>query len=696
MTAPFAPVFLNPLPNTKYHVNSSLYTSYVPSQWRNAWRVFTPDQSANIDRYALRRKLLPSGAFEYWNAATPAWQSTEVFNVVTAIGDNQIMAPFGSFGVGSMGTPTAGTYNTYQYAVRVGAGAGQLGPYCTDQILYWSSDPTMNVLSPLSTVTTSRPLITWQYIGTGGSRQKRYRAMAFASAAPPLSGDMFLSASLAVWDSGWVTDSSAYSVPVGNDLPGSGTYSFCVAVEDDLGMVMATSAGSVTVTLNLPPAPTLTAVAKPDLGAVDVTLSSAFNLLEADTSSFVNSTGTWQDLQLAAFARVALDPVTFTGPALKVDAAGITFNAMNALFASFTADNAGYASFNAQKADQQGGNPIISTPTGLLGYAVLPSTVYSFTCAIRNSSGTGSHRAIIKWYKSDGTPTALTPTVNGTTTACNASTYTEVPNKNVTSPVDAAFVAIQIESITMPVGNSYYLQGAALAKAADVFWSPGGSSAGIRFILERKVGSGAYKYVWGSSRTNPASPLSGVLSAITIRDLAYPIGRSDVSYRAYAVSTASGSAVYSSPVLASGPSLVSEAWLRDPTLPTRNMNVMLSSWNRDVAVQSQEFIPEGASGAVVTHGSQPNVSRVQLEHWSFTQADYDALLTLLTSKRTLHLQRAIGGECYFVRVVGSVKTSQVLASPTSSEVTRSGMVHKITADLTVVADVEVASATVVG
>jgi len=151
--------------------------------------------------------------------------------------------------------------------------------------------------------------------------------------------------------------------------------------------------------------------------------------------------------------------------------------------------------------------------------------------------------------------------------------------------------------------------------------------------------------------------------------------------------------VYSAATTIAGPALQSEAWLRDPDSASGDVIAYQASHSMSREVPSQSFSPEGAAEMVVLHSSSPTGKKINLDLHAFDLASHDKIIALLTSKKTLHLQRSIGGEAYFCRVTGAISIGQVRVGPTSSEVTLARHYHKISAEVTVVADKDVTSAT---
>ena len=218
------------------------------------WTPNDADTGDTQSAYAFRRKISGAGSYEYWNASTSAWQSSEVWNTGTA---TEVTFAASKWVNG----------NIYNWSVATKDAAGLAGPYASDFTVTGNAPPTVTPTAPTGTVTdTSRPAVTWSFSDPEGTAQQRYEVIIETGAYGTTPGS-----GTEVYDSGEVT-STATSVTPNVDLADDTTFRAFSRVRSGSQW---SAWGYTTFTLDLTPpgAPTLSAVADATLGRVAITVT---------------------------------------------------------------------------------------------------------------------------------------------------------------------------------------------------------------------------------------------------------------------------------------------------------------------------------------------------------------------------------------------------------------------------------------
>lgn len=238
------------------------------------WTFSDPDAGDTQSSYALRRKISGAPAYEYWNAGTAAWQSTEVFN---------------ASGAGSV-TFAAGKWtngNTYQWSVATKDAQGVVGPYATDNTVVASNAPVTTATAPVGTVAGStRPTVTWSYADADSDPQATYQVRIF-TAAQYGAGGFDPSTSAATLDSGATTSASARSWVPTADLVNGTTYRAYVRSTQSGGLASAWSFVTFTISLATPNTPSLAVTPQPAQARVQIVVTGAD---AGPTFTFANTT----------------------------------------------------------------------------------------------------------------------------------------------------------------------------------------------------------------------------------------------------------------------------------------------------------------------------------------------------------------------------------------------------------------------
>lgn len=260
---PLAPTPTNPAPASSQNLAAGFTFNWT----------YNPATSGVAQTaYAFRRKV-GAGAYEWWNAGTLAWQSTEIFNTSTT--------PAVTFGSGKW---TNGTAYTWSVATQDSNGTGA---YSADTAVTGSTPPVVTVTGPPNPVAGATPSVTWTEVLQAGSVQTAYRVVIESGAfgATPGSG-------VTVWDSGVVL-STALSATVGVALANGGSYRAFVIVTQTGAQSSPWTTRDFTVTYNTPGTPSIVAVWDSTLARCAISVQNRENMLGTDQSSLETGTTGW-------------------------------------------------------------------------------------------------------------------------------------------------------------------------------------------------------------------------------------------------------------------------------------------------------------------------------------------------------------------------------------------------------------------
>jgi hypothetical protein len=194
--APSAPLLVSPVNGSAADLNAGFVLDWTPQD---------PDAGDSQSAYRLRRKVPGAAAYEFWNATTSAFQSTEVTN--TSSTSQVTFAP----GVWPNGTD-------YNFSVATRDSQGADGPYATDSTVTASTGPMVDVTAPTGTVTTTtRPVVSWTYADLENDPQQSYQVRVFDAQVYGATGFDPATAT-AAWESGVVNSATARDRQVEVDL----------------------------------------------------------------------------------------------------------------------------------------------------------------------------------------------------------------------------------------------------------------------------------------------------------------------------------------------------------------------------------------------------------------------------------------------------------------------------------------------
>jgi hypothetical protein len=617
---------------------------------RFEWEFQHPEAGKTQTHVYIRRKALPSGTYEYWNGTT--WQSGETFVSCTT--------QYIDINTGW----TAGT--KYQWSCRVRDNSGNTSGYADDLIKVPINVPTVTVLQPVTTATTSRPTVTWDYTQTQGYQQLRYRVAIYTAAVFGSGGfTAFDPAYSAHMVTDWITSSTDWSYVCDNDLTNGVSYRAYVQVETEGGLQSAIAATATwTASLNLPAAPTISTVVDQDLAAVRFNLSASFNLLTDASSSFDDGTvGTWTSLVNATLAS-STDFAAFGSKSMKVTSAGARYSYIDTTYTTYTNWQATHATYSAatNSLAEEAGTMRITTPTGLSGIPVVAGQTYSAFAKVRKATGSANVTARIAWFKSDGSASAITQYSTIATVSAGTSGWTDLSLSAMTAPADAAFAALQYAYVVAGAGEAFYMDQIAFSNSTNAAWSPGSTGSGVSFVIERSEDDGAtWTGIHGYTLHAPGPGHHPSIATMTDYDRAAGLGLPRyLKYRAYTVSgsnvaSAVGEVTIGSYLKGTG------WWLRDPLYPELDMRIAQIELSSVFNVPGEAFYPEGRDQAVVVQANAPLSEMFNIVTWTQTDDEFDNLMTLLRSKHTLLVQSMTHGQKWYVRVNGQVSYSQVMA-----------------------------------
>jgi hypothetical protein len=292
-----------------------------------------PDAGVNFNGYVLRRRVVSGtlGAYEFWNATTPAWQVGTVTNTVTAFAPNATLAISG---------PTWVSGTRYQIDVTLRDTAAAVSAFSDAIIIVPTAIGSFAVTQPSANFTASRPKIAWAYTPpAAGTKYLYWRVIVYEDAT-----------SSVYWDSGYRYDPDRISVIMEKDCRSTHNYYFQVTTVDENNLNVGSSiVGPYLCTLNLPSAPTVNFTPEPNNGTMLVEVISAFNLLSGNTADVlvVGSIGDWSDVKNAD---TTYDNTTANiGIAsLRITAAGKSYGFLDTESTTFTAEDTLYATYSSE------------------------------------------------------------------------------------------------------------------------------------------------------------------------------------------------------------------------------------------------------------------------------------------------------------------------------------------------------------
>jgi hypothetical protein len=224
--------------------------------------------------FAFRRKLSPSGSYEWWNASTVAWQGTEVFNASAAL---------------SLTFPAAKWVNgsTYNWSVATQNTVG-VGPYVSDLTVIAESVPTVTLTAPAAVTVSSSFLVSWT-LGPSGEVQSTQSVLIYTAAQAAAVG---FTPGVGPFYSGYIDYPSPATAGSFNSIP-AGSYLAAVQVTSAGGQRSAWATRSFTVMFDAPAPTVITAFYDPTGGRTQLLIAGHDNLLDEQTADPEATLGSW-------------------------------------------------------------------------------------------------------------------------------------------------------------------------------------------------------------------------------------------------------------------------------------------------------------------------------------------------------------------------------------------------------------------
>lgn len=580
---PAAPTLLLPLSGTYMDMAGSITPTF-------SWTYNPTNGVGGQTNFAIRRKISGGSSYSYYNVGTSSWQGTIVWNAQTT---QSFTFPSGKWSDG----------NIYNWSVATQDAGGQ-GPFAGDFTLTAQAVPVVTVTAPSGSISASKPVVTWSVVYPSGAGETSYQVRTF-SAAQYGAGGFNPATSVATDDSGVVSSGSTVSYQVQTSLPaGSSFRSYVQVIETGAEPSGFLAFGAFTVALDLPPTPTLTAVATTDpvtgCPMIQLTAQSDINILSSDDASFEASIGTYvgSNATLAQSATQALDG-SFS---LRLTCNG-------------------------------------STPSRAVSgfYAALPSTQYSLGAFFRAGSTGRSVLVALNWY--DSTHTLISSssgsTVSDVTTGWTQATVT------ATSPSNAAFVTVRVEVDSAANTEIHYVDEVGLFFGASTAWSAGGFLASAGIVILRSDGV----YVRNASTANPA-PVLNTQAAVVVNDYEVtPL--TAYTYQALVQATGAQGLVQSAYSAQAGASVSTTAWWElDPTVPSTAIDAQPIQFNPSITEQSAAHQVLGQQTMNIIASAVMGTDMTATME-VFDAPTFNALMALATSQKTIFFSDPYGHSYYF-------------------------------------------------
>lgn len=531
---PFAPSLTSP-PNASFQDLQSGFTF--------TW-TYNPAVGGNTQtQYCLRRKISGAPSYEYWNAGTSAFQSTQVFNASSS--SSLTFAP-------SLWTDG----NVYNWSVA-NVDQGGTGPFATDNTVTASAPPSVTITAPSGTSSTATPLVNWTDTLQSGAVQTAYRIVVESGTFGTTPGS-----GITAWDSG-VVSSSATSAAVGTTLSNGTTYRFFVQVTATGPQTSAWAHSDATISYDAPAQPVLTATWDAANARTTLAYQGRDNLLTLDESSFESTLGTWGNTVNAAVART-------TSQARD----GIASMSMTSVSA---------------------GDMSAQTVPGTSAYPVLANKTYTALASFRSAVSARACMVIIQWYTAAG---ALISSSQSATVTDGTGGWVQAVI-TAAAPATAAFAAAKAYVVATGAANEvHYVDEVSIAPGSSTTWSVGGFTGAESVVIESSLDQAN----WTGVRSSPTVFDSPADQQVTLFDYEQA-GAQTVYYRARATFGTGASFVTSVPsVTQSVATTITSWWLKDPLTPADNMTIPIAA-----DAPPQRILPEIAGIFAVLGGKYPVV-----------------------------------------------------------------------------------------
>lgn len=247
--------------------------------------------------FIAARLSIDGGSYLYWNGVQGAGllfnQSSPVWTGVPSVGAGA--APGGTFGLTINPGILADTH-VYAWSFACEDSVSSLqGSFAPDFVFTAAAAPGVAIVSPLGSVGTATPLVSWVDTLGSGDKQISYRYMIYPAATTSPGAPGY------VYDSGIVPTSdpapTSFVLPSSADLANSTTYYGYLQIQETGPLSSAWVEGTFTVALAGPATPTLTVaqIMDPTTGMPEpqITVVGNDQLLSFNDAGFVTSVGSW-------------------------------------------------------------------------------------------------------------------------------------------------------------------------------------------------------------------------------------------------------------------------------------------------------------------------------------------------------------------------------------------------------------------
>lgn len=632
MTAPFAPVLVSP------GLRGSANAAAVNLTFR--YWAFSPGDA--MGSYKIRRKQLSPtpGAYEYWNGTiwtTEGW-------VTLAAGDGTEV---------TIQTGAWATNAVWEWGVATRNAALEASAWSSVGLIYTHAIPALTV-SIASPSLDSRPTFNWAFSGGTGRSQSSYDFVVYTEAETQKAGfQPGTGGYAALWTQGPLFSGRASSTRIEADLASSGTYKLYSNVTDDTGLSSGWGlAATFTTNFSPPTPPSVSVDLLEDLGLVRLLLSASDNLLDSETSSFFNTAGTWEAYTSASFSWYAPMEalMTFTGA---------TYAELDSAHTDFTAEDAAYGTFANMEAARVTATSEARTAIGLAGIPVVASTVHSATVSVQPQNQRLDVKLSILWYNASGVYMSAS---NGSIVSCGVGGKTNVFIDSATSPVGAAYAALAllVDTPENVIGQSARISGAALSATSQATWTPGGSSTGVGYVVQRRVDGGDWEYLWNATHDSPYGGQGAGDDRTEIYDGELPLGNKTVEYQVFAVTEFLSSPKFSVPTVVTLPGgmPLQKQFLRSRTDSSLDMRARVTELTTGDDLHNDILLAAGASWPKVFNQNLPRNLTVDLSIMLLSEQERLLVEALIATKENLFLQRNIGLGL-LLRPTGKVTYSQI-------------------------------------
>jgi hypothetical protein len=573
---------------------------------------YNPSNAIGGQLYWAMRRRTGGGSYVYWNSGTPGWQSSIYWNS----------------GAGQSYTFPAASWtdgNTYSWSVATAdAGGGENtssypgGPtFAADFSVVAQTAPTVSVTEPTGTVSVQLPVVQWSVTPASGAAQIAWQVRTF-TAAQYGAGGFNPATSAAVDDSGVVSNANT-SYQIATTLPISTTFrSYVNSTETGSESNNFNAYGGYTVSLDLPPAPTLTATATQDttslpgdgamsgqyLPMIQLVAQANLNMLSAVDSSFESGVG------------------SFVGTVCTLSQSATKY--LDGAYSLKMVANSTTGTMSAASTY----------------YACQPSTQYSAIASMIAAATARNFTVGLHWFTSSD---ASISTSTGTPVADNTSSWTQA-SVTATSPSNAAYFEVVLTVASVANAEIHYADEVGVFLGSGTTWGLGGLLGSAAIVILRSDGV----YVRHASTANPAS-LSQTTQSVTVNDYEVVPGIT-YTYQALVQATEGTNTVQSAYSSAAVGQIAAGLgfWEFDPLNPAPSAcAAQPTNWNPSQIIQSAAHTVLGQTtmNLVQYAVQQPDFNATFA---TYSTATYNAIKALTLSQHTVFVSHPFGeGPYYF-------------------------------------------------